>query len=138
MPVPAAAGLARHSRAAAVCSTPADERLVVLVNTGTANSILFGQFNGLWAPWAAVPGTGVGTQSRSFITGHRTPASGQIGLAWTQGTTTVDVFATALNAGAPSATASVTAPATGSTVAGTVSVTATEGASLAGWSSSWT
>ena len=56
-----------------------------VINTDTANSILFTQFNGTsWTAWATVPGTGTGTQTRNFITGYPTIGSGQIGLAWTQ------------------------------------------------------
>ena len=67
-----------------------------VINTDTANSILYTQFNGTsWTAWATVPGTGVGSQTRSFITGNPTIGSGQAGLAWTQGNgSNFDVYAT--------------------------------------------
>jgi hypothetical protein len=103
-------------------------------SSDAADSILYTKFSGgIWTPWAVVPGTNTGTHERNFITGYQKPsASGQIGLAWTEGTTTFDVFTTALNAtgGGPTPSATITAPASASTVSGatvTVSATATPG-----------
>ena len=94
------------------------------INTDTANSILYTQFNGTaWTAWANVPGTQTGTQTRNFIAGNPTIGSGQVGLTWTQNTTgsNFDVVATSfrIGAGAAPATVSVTAPADGSTVSTT-------------------
>ena len=68
-----------------------------LINTDAANSILFTKFTGAaWTPWALVPGTNSGTQTRKFITGQPdADRAGQIGLAWTQGSGTFDVFSMA-------------------------------------------
>ena len=41
-----------------------------VVNTDSANSILYTKYNGItWSPWAAVPNTTTGTQSRNFRSG---------------------------------------------------------------------
>jgi len=99
-----------------------------VINTDTANSILYTQWNGTsWTAWATVPGTGVGSQTRNYITGNPTIGSGQAGLAWTQTNgSNFDVYATSFRTAtaAPPATASITAPANLSTVAATVNVTA--------------
>jgi Big-like domain-containing protein len=99
-----------------------------VINTDTANSVLYTQFNGTsWTAWATVPGTGTGSQTRNFITGNPTIGSGQAGLAWTQTNgSNFDVYATSFRtatAAAP-ATVAITAPADASTVATTVNVTA--------------
>ena len=101
-----------------------------VVNTDTANSILYTKFNGTgWTSWAAVPGTETGTQTRNFITGYPTVSSSQVGLAWTQNTATAnfDVVATSFRtaAAAAPATVAVTAPTSGSTVTGSAMVMAT-------------
>jgi hypothetical protein len=99
-----------------------------VINTDTANAILYTQFNGTsWTAWATVPGTGTGSQTRNFITGNPAIGSGQAGLAWTQTNgSNFDVYATSFRsatAAAP-ATVAITAPADASTVATTVNVTA--------------
>ncbi len=102
--------------------------LFAINNSDAANSILFTKFNGLsWTPWAAVPGTSTGTHTRNFITGYRTVSSNQIGLAWTEGSTSVDVFTTSLSMGAagPSpVTATLSAPTNGSTLSGATTLSA--------------
>ena len=104
-----------------------------MINTDAANSILFTKFNGtVWTNWATVPGTDVGTHNRNFIAGYPKATSNQIGLAWTEGTSTFDVVTTSLNfgAGVAPSTATLTAPASGATVSGnavTVSATAAPG-----------
>jgi hypothetical protein len=99
-----------------------------VINTDTANSILYTQWNGTsWTAWATVPGTGVGSQTRNYITGNPTIGSGQAGLAWTQTNgSNFDVYTTSFRTAtaAPPATVSITAPANLSTVAATVNVTA--------------
>src|SRR4029079_1725470 len=96
------------------------------------------KFNGTsWTPWATVPGTNTGTQTRNFITGTRTlTGTGQIGLAWTQGSDTFDVFSMAFNttgAGGPSAVAAtVIAPLNGSIVSGTTVAVSATASSTAG------
>ncbi|NUR55026.1 MAG: hypothetical protein HOQ29_11305, partial [Acidobacteria bacterium] len=101
------------------------------INTDASNSILFTKFNGsTWTPWAAVPGTNSGTHSRAFITGNRLVGSSQIGLAWTEGTTSFDVFTTSLNTGTGSTgtspvTVTLTAPLANSSVTGITTVSAT-------------
>ena len=99
-----------------------------VINTDTANSILYTQFTGTsWTAWATVPGSGTGSQVRNFITGNPTIGSGQAGLAWTQTNgSNFDVYATSFRtatAAAP-ATVSITAPGNAATVATTVNVTA--------------
>ena len=99
-----------------------------VINTDTANSILYTKFNGSsWTEWDAVPGTNTGTHSRGFISGYPTPNAGQIGLVWTEGSSTYDVFAAALNTSGsgPTPAATITAPAAESTVSETVTVSAT-------------
>ncbi|HJZ76631.1 MAG TPA: Ig-like domain-containing protein, partial [Vicinamibacterales bacterium] len=108
------------------------------INSDPANSILYSAFNGTaWTPWAAVPGTDSGTQTRSFIAGYPRVAGGQVGLIWTEGTTTFDVvtaaLATATDTTLPSV--SMTAPANGATVSGaavTVSAAAADNVGIAG------
>jgi hypothetical protein len=92
------------------------------VNSDGASSILYSRFNGTaWAPWATVPGTGSGTQVRNFISGYPRVVGHQIGLIWTEGTTSYDVVATALD----------TEPAPADTVAPTVTATPPPGTFLA-------
>ena len=132
-PAPPAFGAGQSFKASAGLFGATDGTNVWLfaINTDIANSILFTKFNGTsWTSWTAVPGTNTGTQVRNFIAGYPKVAGSQIGLAWTQGTTSFDVFATSLSLGsAPPSTATLTAPAGGSTVGGitTVSATATPG-----------
>ena len=97
------------------------------VNTDAANSILFTRFNGTsWTPWATVPGTGSGTQSRNFISGSPRVGNNQVGLIWTEGTTNFDVVTASLNTDTTIPTVSMTAPADGAIVSGTaVAVSAT-------------
>jgi hypothetical protein len=98
------------------------------VNTDAANSILYSKFDGAsWTPWATVPGTGSGTQTRSFIAGYPTVGNGQVGLVWTQGTAnpySVVTTSFSVSGGAPAATVSLTAPLSGSTLTDTVTVSA--------------
>src|SRR4029077_1634348 len=105
--------------------------------TDAAHSIQFTKFSGgTWTAWAPVPGTNTGTQARSFLTGHRTPTSTQIGLGWTQGASAFDVFTIPLNlgsgGGARPVTATMTAPFTGSIVSGTTVTVSATASSTAG------
>jgi Domain of unknown function (DUF4082)/Bacterial Ig-like domain/Bacterial Ig domain len=97
------------------------------VNTDAANTILYTKHDGAsWSAWAPVPGTDSGTHSRRFLSGQPVAAEGQIGLIWTEGTTSFDIFAAALvtvpDTAAP--TVSLVAPADGSTVFGNVAISA--------------
>jgi Bacterial Ig domain len=100
------------------------------INTDTANTILYTKHDGAsWSAWAPVPGTNSGTHARRFLSGQPVAGPGQIGLIWTEGSTSFDIFATALltTPVAPDTTAptvSLLAPADGSTVFGNVSVSA--------------
>src|SRR5262249_40876128 len=109
------------------------------INSDPANSILFSALiGGTWTGWATVPGTDRSTQTRSFISGFPRAVGGQIGLIWTEGTTTFDVVSTALNTGMTDTTppsVSMTAPSAGATVSGvavTVSATASDNIGVAG------
>ncbi|HMF95665.1 MAG TPA: Ig-like domain-containing protein [Vicinamibacterales bacterium] len=99
-----------------------------VINTDAANAILSTQYNGTgWSAWAAVPGTDSGSHSRQFIAGWSAVAANQIGLTWTEGTTSYDVFTAAFGNILPDMTpptVAVTAPSDGASVSGTVSVTA--------------
>src|SRR6185436_19713358 len=88
-----------------------------------------------WTSWATVPGTGSGTQARNFISGYPRVAGGQVGLIWTEGTTTFNVVAAALETEpAPSDTVAPTvtaAPAPGTfTSAQSVTLVASEPATI--------
>jgi Big-like domain-containing protein len=101
-----------------------------VINADAANTILYTMHDGTaWSAWAAVPGTTSGTHSRRFLSGHPTVAAGQIGLTWTEGATSFDIFTAALPTAPPAAditapTVSLLAPADGSTVFGAVSISA--------------
>jgi len=111
-----------------------------VVDTDAANTILYAKHDGsAWSAWTAVPGTSGGTHSRRFLSGQPAVAAGQIGLAWTEGSTAFDIFVAALPTAppAPDVTApavSLLAPADGSTVFGAVSISASasDDRSLAG------
>jgi hypothetical protein len=112
-----------------------------VINTNTANAILYTKFNGTtWSAWAVVPGTETGVQSRNFISGYPVAGNNQIGLVWTQTNgASFDVWATSLGlapiAPANPPTATLTAPAGGSLLAGSTTLTATAaavGGSIAG------
>src|SRR4029077_16448737 len=96
----------------------------------------YSKFNGMaWTPWTTVPGTGSGTQTRRFISGYPRAVAGRIGLIWTEGTTTFDVVAAALDTDITAPSVSITAPADGATVSGTsvaVAATATDDVAVAG------
>jgi len=106
------------------------------INADGASSILFSKFNGAaWTPWATVPGTGSGTQTRSFIAGYPRVVGNQIGLIWTEGNTNFDVMTAALNTDTTGPAVSMTAPADGATVSGTavtVSAAASDNAGVTG------
>jgi beta-lactam-binding protein with PASTA domain len=103
---------------------------VFAINTDLANSILYSRFDGAtWAAWAVVPGTEIGIQSRNYISGAPQAGNNQIGLIWTEGTLLFDVVTGSLSlvASTPDLKApavSITAPTTGVTVSGTISITA--------------
>src|SRR5262249_44802742 len=110
-----------------------------LINSDAASSILYTNFNGTaWTPWATVPGTSAGTQARRFLSGDPRLAGGQIGLVWTEGTTSGDVVTAALDTNTTDPTApsvSMTSPANGATVSGTavaVSAAASDNLAVAG------
>ena len=97
------------------------------VNTDAANTILYTKHDGAsWSEWAPVPGTDSGAHSRRFLSGQPVAAEGQIGLIWTEGTTSFDIFAAALLTGPDTATPTVSlvAPADGSIVFGDVAISA--------------
>jgi hypothetical protein len=100
------------------------------IGTGAANSLVYTAYDGIaWSAWAAVPGTDTGTNTRAFIAGYPRLVNGQIGLIWTQGASPYDLVSTAFTTtpAAPDVTpptVSISAPAGGSTVTGTVPVAA--------------
>ena len=97
------------------------------VNTDAANTILYTKHDGAsWSKWAPVPGTDSGSHSRRFLSGQPVAAEGQIGLIWTEGTTSFDIFAAALLTGPDTSapTISLVAPADGSIVFGDVAISA--------------
>ncbi len=101
---------------------------VCVINTDVSNSILCARFDGTaWTPWAAVSGTDIGTQNRNYISGFPRVGSNQVGLIWTEGSSLFDIvaysFATSADVKAP--VVSLSAPASGATVSGTISITAT-------------
>jgi hypothetical protein len=106
------------------------------INDDSANSILYSKFDGVaWTPWATVPGTGSGTQTRNFIAGYPRRVGHEIGLIWTEGTTTFDVVAAALDTDTTSPVVSMAAPQDGAIVSGpavTVSANATDDVAVAG------
>jgi hypothetical protein len=106
------------------------------INNDSVNSILYSKFNGAgWTPWATVPGTGSGTQTRNFISGYPRVVGQQVGLIWTEGTTNFDVVAAALATDTTAPVVSMTAPQNGATVSGpavTVSATASDSVAVAG------
>ena len=67
------------------------------INTDAANTILYTKHDGAsWSAWSPVPGTNSGTHTRRFISGQPVVSAGQIGLIWTEGTSTFDIFAAGL------------------------------------------
>lgn len=69
-----------------------------VINTDTANSILYTKYNGTsWTFWATVPGTESGTQTRNYIAGYPIVGSSQAGLIWTEGTGNYNILATSLS-----------------------------------------
>jgi beta-lactam-binding protein with PASTA domain len=106
---------------------------VCVINTDVANSILCTRFDGqAWTAWSAVAGTEIGSQNRKYISGSRRVGANQVGLIWTEGTSLFDVvaisFPTTNAAPSPDVkppAVSLTSPAAGATVAGTISISAT-------------
>jgi uncharacterized protein DUF4082/Big-like domain-containing protein len=100
------------------------------INTDAANTILFTRHDGTsWSSWAPVPGTNSGSHSRRSLSGQPVAAPGQVGLIWTEGTSSFDIFATALATAPPAPdttapTVTLLGPADGSTVFRTVSISA--------------
>jgi uncharacterized protein YidB (DUF937 family) len=63
------------------------------INSDTSNTILYSKFDGTsWTPWAAVPGTSTGSHVRNFIAGSAAVNNGQVGLIWTEGSTSFDLM----------------------------------------------
>jgi hypothetical protein len=131
-----AAGQTSRSGAGLFGASDGTNLWLFCINGDGASSILYSKFNGAaWTPWATVPGTGSGTQTRSFIAGYPRVVGGQIGLIWTEGATTFDVMTAALNTDTTIPAVSMTAPANGATVSGTavtVSATASDNAGIVG------
>jgi hypothetical protein len=101
---------------------------VCVINTDVSNSILCARFDGTaWTPWSAVSGTDIGTQNRNYISGFPRVGNNQVGLIWTEGSSLFDIvtysFVTSADVKAP--IVSLSAPASGTTVSGTISITAT-------------
>ena len=99
------------------------------INSDAANTILYTKHDGAsWSAWSPVPGTNSGTHTRRFLSGQPVVSASQIGLIWTEGTSTFDIFA----AGLPTSTVadttppsvSLLTPADASTVFGNVSISA--------------
>lgn len=126
-----ASGQAFKSGAGLFGATDGENIWLFVINTDTANSVLYTQFDGsggYWTPWAAVPGTDVGAHARSYISGHPEPLNHQIAVLWTEGPSpygeVVTVFDTGLG-GPPDTTqptVTIVTPSAGATVSGTVTV----------------
>jgi PASTA domain-containing protein len=70
---------------------------VFIINKDLPNSVLYTRFNGTgWSAWSAVPGTDIGMQNRSCISGSPRVGNNQIGLIWTEGTSVYDIVSTRL------------------------------------------
>jgi Bacterial Ig domain len=126
-PPPFGPGQAFKARAGLFGANDGFSSWLFVINTDAANTILYSRNDGTtWSSWAAVPGTDVGTHARRFISGAPVLAAGQIGLIWTEGTTTYDVFTTSLTTAADVTPPSVSLlePADASTVFGDVPVRA--------------
>lgn len=75
---------------------------VCVINSDLANSILCTSFDGAaWTPWTAVPGTDIGTQTRSYLSGSARVGNNQVGLVWTEGSILFDVVTASLSLAAP-------------------------------------
>jgi hypothetical protein len=98
-----------------------------VVSADAANTIRFTRHDAAgWTAWMPLPATDTGTHVRRFISGSPVVSANQIGLIWTEGTAPYEVVATSLVAVdtlAPSV--SVTTPADGATVFGSVPIGAT-------------
>jgi hypothetical protein len=132
-PPPFGTGQTFRSGAGLFGATDGTSLWLFFINGDAASSILYSTFNGTaWTSWAAVPGADSGTQTRRFISGYPRVAANQIGLIWTEGTTTYNVVAAALTTNSTVPTVSMSAPSDGATVSGpAVSVSATAGGSVA-------
>jgi Bacterial Ig domain/PASTA domain len=101
---------------------------VCVINTDVSNSILCARFDGTaWTPWSAVPGTDIGTQNRNYISGFPRVGNNKVGLIWTEGSSLFDIvaYSFAASADVKAPIVSLSAPASGATVSGTISITAT-------------
>jgi Big-like domain-containing protein len=126
-PPPFGAGQAFKSGGGLFGAHDATSTWLFVINTDAANTILYTKHDGTsWSPWSPVPGTNSGTHTRRFISGQPVFSAGQIGLVWTEGSTAFDIFATGLATLADTAPPAVSllAPADGSTVFGSVSISA--------------
>src|SRR3954466_15042462 len=98
-----------------------------VVSADAANTIRFTRHDAAgWTAWMPVPATDTGTHVRRFISGSPVVSSNQIGLIWTEGTASYEGVAPSLVAVdtlAPSV--SVTTPADGATVSGSITIGAT-------------
>jgi hypothetical protein len=138
-PPPFGAGQAFKSGGGLFGARDATSTWLFAINTDAANTILYTKHDGAaWSSWSPVPGTNSGTHTRRFLSGQPVAGAGQIGLVWTEGTSTFDIFAAALPlVVTPDTTPpaiSLLAPADGSTVFGNVSIgaSASDDRSLAG------
>jgi len=129
-PAPPAFGPGQSSKTGAGLfgTTDGTSVWVCVINTDLANSILCTRFDGTaWSPWSSVAGTDIGIQNRNYISGSPRVGNNQIGLIWTEGTSLYDVvsysFAAAPDVTAP--TVSLSAPANGASVSGTIALSAT-------------
>ena len=128
-PPPFGSGQAFKSGGGLFAAHDATSTWLFAINTDAANTILYTKHDGAaWSPWSPVPGTSSGTHNRRSLSGQRVVGAGQIGLVWTEGTSTFDIFSAVLPISvAPDTTAptvTLLAPADGSTVFGNVSISA--------------
>ncbi|PYR88816.1 MAG: hypothetical protein DMF84_26875 [Acidobacteria bacterium] len=129
-PAPPALGTGQSFKAGAGLfgATDGTSVWVCVISTDIANSILCSRFDGTaWTPWSIVAGTEIGSQNRNYISGSPQVGNSEIGLIWTEGTSLFDVVATSF-AATPDVkppTVTLTTPADGATVTGTIPISAT-------------
>jgi hypothetical protein len=126
-PPPFGAGQAFKSGGGLFGAHDATSTWLFVINTDAANTILSTKHDGTsWSPWSPVPGTNSGTHTRRFISGQPIFSAGQIGLVWTEGASVFDIFAAGLATVADTTppVVSLLAPADGSTIFGSVSISA--------------
>src|SRR4029079_17731219 len=126
-PPPFAAGQSSKAGAGLFGATDGSSVWVCVINADLANSILCSTFDRTaWASWFVVPGTEIGSQNRTYISGSPRVGNNQVGLVWTERTSLFDIVATsfAVSRDTTAPSVSVTAPLEGATVSGPITIAA--------------